>query len=962
MKFLVTLLFTTTLSAAPARYIVEFHRGGPVSLSSVDALREIDPGVRVRRQFTRALNGVAVELADRAAADAIARLPHVERVSVDGIAEAYGVEATSTNAPAVRRFGASANTGEGLVVAVIDTGIDHTHPALAGKVIGGYDFANDDADPMDDHRHGTHVAGIIAASGGPMTGVAPGVSLLAFKVLDEEGRGSTSDIVAGIERAITDGADIINLSLGKGGHPDDPMARAVENAVAAGIVVVVAAGNSGEFHTIGSPGVAHSAITVGATRDGEEIAEFSSRGPAGRSGAIKPDLVAPGVDVLSTVLRGGYARSQGTSMAAPYVAGAAALLLEQHPDWSPAAVKSALVNMAVPFAGEEVMTQGGGLVNLERAMQSDVFVTPSQVNFGLDGSLAPVWRSSRTITVRNGGGAPRPIELIADGLRITPSSVTLAPGETRSIEVAIDVDHETLGKPPTASFAVSGILEIVWDGGKARVPWAYLRAGRSIVTYTGTRPDVAWNFGGRAGSIAYEEEAVEALVEPGAYDIVAIAHLDGDVRVFVAEQQPITGDTILALAPQDAPYAVTFAGVDERGLPLSSPMFRTRLLTPDDGPSLVVPKVSGRTFHTTSFSERFGLYAIESSWDEERRTAYLVQYPVVRGLAADTTLRNDSSDLAAQQVSLRFSDSSERTVVIMPRDFPRGTDFGPMPETFRVASRSDQWTATVRMTPESADADFIGALHISVGTAAPQLLAPLVRRDQTGFFTSRRFPRPAIPTTIAPGAVLDLGSGPIHPSMNVSANPTSFGGEFDIRGNRGESQRDRPATFRAFDRDNVEVASGVTQFGGFGAALPGPGSYRAELRSGDGTMTVRFDTGPGVVNLQTLTSLTVLDGAGHHATRLHRGGNGSLVFSTSHETPSIAFRLRGSEIWQALNAVRVGEDSLLYGLIYRVDLANALENAGDVEIRIELVDGANSATWVGPAFTAVEGKRRAVRP
>ena len=957
MKILATLLLTTTLSAAPARYIVEFHRGAQVSLaSSTDALREVDPDLRVRRQFTRALNGVAVELADGAAIDAIARLPHVERVSVDAIAEAYETGAMRT-AP-VGNTKTRGDAGEGVVVAVIDTGIDHTHPALAGKIIGGWDFANDDDDPMDDHRHGTHVAGIIAATGGPMSGIAPGVSLLAYKVLDDEGRGSTSDIVAGIERAITDGADVINLSLGKGGNPDDPLARAVENAVAAGVVVVVAAGNSGSFHTIGSPGVAHSAITVGATLDTAAIADFSSRGPAGRSGAIKPDLVAPGVDVLSTVLGGEYGRSSGTSMASPYVAGVAALLVAAHPDWTPARIKSALVNMAIPFDGEEVMTQGTGLVSLERAMESDLSVAPTQVNFGLDGSLAPVWTSARTITVRNDSNAPRFLQLTAGNLRITPETLTLAPGETRAIEVAIDVDHEVSGTPPTDSFAFSGTIEIAWDGGMARVPWAYLRAGRSIVTYRGARPEVAWNFGSRNGSIAFEPDAVEALLEPGVYDIVAIAALDGDVRVFVAEQQAITGEAVLALAPEQAVHVVTFGAVDERGLPLQEPLFRTRVLMPDDGPALVLPKFAGRTIRSTAFSDRLALYAIESSWDAERRTAYVVQHPLVRGLAGPITLRNPSSELAAQPVRLRFEDSRERTVVLMPRDFPRGSGFGPMPETFRVPSGSDEWTATVMMTPEIEGADFAGALHISVGTEAPQLLAPMLRRDANGFFTARRFPRPAIPVDVAPSEVLDFGSGPIHASMRVSANETSFGGEFDVRGNRGESQREKPATFRAVDRNNVEVASGVTQFGGFGGALPGRGSYRAELRSGDATMTLRFDTTPGVVELPTLTSVTVLDGAGQHATRLSRGGNGTLVFSTSHQTPSIAWRLRGSAAWQPLNAVRIGEDAN-YALVYRVDLANALRSSGDVEIRIELGDG---ATWIGPAFTAVEGKRRAVRP
>ncbi|MCK5234119.1 MAG: S8 family serine peptidase, partial [Candidatus Aenigmarchaeota archaeon] len=133
------------------------------------------------------------------------------------------------------------------------------------KVIGGYDFVNDDNDPMDDNGHGTHVAGT-AAGNGSLKGVAPDAKLLAYKVLDAYGSGSSSDVIAGIEQAVNDSADVISLSLGSSGNPDDPASVAVDNAVDAGVVVVVAAGNSGPYaQTIMSPGTARNAITVGAT-------------------------------------------------------------------------------------------------------------------------------------------------------------------------------------------------------------------------------------------------------------------------------------------------------------------------------------------------------------------------------------------------------------------------------------------------------------------------------------------------------------------------------------------------------------------------------------------------------------------------------------------------------------------------------------------------------------------------
>ncbi|HXK37202.1 MAG TPA: S8 family serine peptidase, partial [Candidatus Paceibacterota bacterium] len=227
-------------------------------------------------------------------------------------------------------------TGTGIVVAIIDTGVDYTHPDLGGgfgtgyKVIGGYDFVNDDSDPIDDNGHGTHCAGIVAASGG-ITGVAPGASILAYKALDAGGQGYMSDVILAIDRAMDpnddgdtgDHADVISMSLGGAGEVDDPVCIAVRNAVEAGVTVVVAAGNEGpSMGTVASPGLAAEAITVGAIDKSDNLATFSSRGTIPDL-AIKPEISAPGVSITSTVPFSGtrlssptgYYSASGTSMA-----------------------------------------------------------------------------------------------------------------------------------------------------------------------------------------------------------------------------------------------------------------------------------------------------------------------------------------------------------------------------------------------------------------------------------------------------------------------------------------------------------------------------------------------------------------------------------------------------------------------------------------------------------------------
>ena len=251
-------------------------------------------------------------------------------------------------------------SSDDLVAAVIDTGIDAGHLDLnQGKVIGFKDFVNGQPAAYDDQGHGTHVAATIAgdgdASGGTYRGVAPRAALVGVKVLDEEGSGHSSDVIAGIQWVVanraTYGIEVINLSLGAAGCSagTDPESAAVNSAVAAGLVVVAAAGNEGPGScTIGSPGAAAGALTVGAVADtgagGIYLAGFSSRGPTA-SGATKPDVVAPGVGITSAAAgtTNGYFTASGTSMATPFTAGVALLMREANPALAPADVKQMLM-------------------------------------------------------------------------------------------------------------------------------------------------------------------------------------------------------------------------------------------------------------------------------------------------------------------------------------------------------------------------------------------------------------------------------------------------------------------------------------------------------------------------------------------------------------------------------------------------------------------------------------------
>jgi thermitase len=249
-----------------------------------------------------------------------------------------------------------------VLVAVIDTGVDYNHPDLQGIVVKGPDVSNGDGDPMDDHGHGTHVAGTIAArsNGEGVVGVAFGVKVLAIKALDEDGSGPEDGIARAVDAAVRNGAKVINMSLG---GPDDAWALrdAVARATRAGVLCVVAAGNDGDTRP-DYPAANPEALAVGATDTSDKRAYFSNYGDY-------VQIAAPGVGVYSTMRRGRYDMLSGTSMAAPHVAGAAGLLLSANAGLSVSKLKKLLVENGDSAAGFPY-TPSVKRLNLSRSLQA----------------------------------------------------------------------------------------------------------------------------------------------------------------------------------------------------------------------------------------------------------------------------------------------------------------------------------------------------------------------------------------------------------------------------------------------------------------------------------------------------------------------------------------------------------------------------------------------------------------
>jgi subtilisin family serine protease len=439
------------------------------------SIRSALPAASVRWHFRLVANGMAVVL-PRSQVAALARVPGVAAVWPNVRYHAAAVALGPEQIGADKLWGANLETaGNGMKIGIIDDGLDATHPYFdpsgfqyptgfpkgqtkytTPKVIvqrtfappkPSWKYASTPFDPTESF-HATHVAGIAAgdhganAGGTAISGVAPKAYLGNYKALTIPTPGfgldgNSAEIAAAIEAAVADGMDVINLSLGE---PEvepsrDIVVRAIEGAAAAGVVPVVAAGNDfGDFGhgSVSSPGNAPSAITVAAVSARNVLADFSSAGPTPLSLQLKPDVSAPGVDILSSLPRseGTWGTLSGTSMASPHVAGAAALLQERHPDWTVAQIKSALVQSgdAARVAGastEAVPTrEGGGVVDLPRADQPLVFAAPTGISFG---RLAPGGTVTRTVALTDAGGGAGVWTVSAPGLTVPPTVTVPGP-------------------------------------------------------------------------------------------------------------------------------------------------------------------------------------------------------------------------------------------------------------------------------------------------------------------------------------------------------------------------------------------------------------------------------------------------------------------------------------------------------------------------------------------------------
>jgi subtilisin family serine protease len=1010
------------LPLSPNGVIVEFHAparapGSPVRERFRRDLATMIYGkaavATIRREYSVVFPGAALD-GDPAVLRAIEALPYVKAIHPDLPVRALATGASLSQWGAMLRPATLATRGEGITVAVIDTGIDYAHPALGGglgpgfKVSGGHDFVNDDEDPRDDHGHGTHVAGIIAADSEAMIGIAPGATLVAYKVLDASANGQQSDVIAALERAVdpngdgdpTDHADVANLSLGGIGTPDDPQSLAVDAATAAGVIVCVAAGNEGsDPFSILSPGLARTAITVGAATEDGRVAPFSSRGPSVRLAAIKPDVLAPGTSVRSTAMGGSFLTKDGTSMAAPHVAGVCALIRALHAAWTPMQVKSAVTMTAGPIDAE-VMTQGAGLLDVSAAVSAPLVASQSHFDFGLDAQQGGVWRRTQAIEVTNMTSTPSRYRVTAISgqeaidVRATPALLELAPGATDTILVTITIDNTRA--IANAAFLHGGSVTLASNGPSLHLPWGVVTSSRATLeTEQAHGAFFVLADGIPRQPLWLSQNRAEVYAAAGEYEMVAVGYESqsgwpADVAL-VGATRDIAGDVLLSFTRADAPHRIVVRGTDPRGLPLSEGgteryLARFHVHTPP------LPCIRGLdlltadgVLWTSDLHSGFTVKVGEVGADPASNRIVALQYPIVAGVFHDVILGTTPADL--RRHPMRFVHSAGAA--------PRQMSLHSI--VLGTASADDPLCSVVVASWPIAGAEWAGDLYANEENIAGQIMAVALQSSEHGhapdvftsalrvrdgrFIASSALQPSPLTYAAADGETITYGDGPVLVAAHVALSVPSLHACVRIVGAAGEARpralesgemtvyddAGRVLLERRGDSVDTVLSTGDRAIVEFTTS-----TLSAAMHPMHATLSVVVDRTQDDTVPPRITSIAVVDGSARMTSTLRRGEAGALLFTVADagadgaNDPVVAsetrawFRAAGEGSWSPLAAVAIGEDGGLtatpLGVQYRAALDDAIAQRDvAIDLRIETADLAGNATTLvlEPAFTVV---------
>ncbi|GLW91334.1 S8 family peptidase [Actinokineospora globicatena] len=486
-------------------------------------------------------------------------------------------------------------TGKGVSVAVLDTGVDATHADVRKSIQASRDFTGEGGELADADGHGTHVASTLAGTGsvsaGKYVGVAPEAKLLIGKVCGGWGCAESS-ILAGMQWAVDSGAKVVNLSLGGTDTADvDPLEAAI-NRLSDKALFVVAAGNDGGYgaETVASPASADAALAVAATDKSDQFAGYSSRGPRVGDSALKPEISAPGTNIVAArskysnlgTKKDRYTSLSGTSMATPHVAGSAAIMVQRHPDWTPRQIKAALMGSAKRLDNATAFDQGAGRVDVARAVNQVGVTDPPAVSIGRQ-----AWPHSddqpvtKKVSYVNTAAVPLVLRLSLTGgapagmFRLSANEVTVPARGRADVEITVDTKVEASDTVHSAwIIAEGGVERITTPVAVDREPESYdltvhtvnASGDRSDSNFTllfgvsANRYRPIWTVGGEG----------KVRVRRGTYHVdTVISQPTGDGRVtsrkVVRPTVQVAADTTIDLNAADAkPIVIDFDRPDVR--------------------------------------------------------------------------------------------------------------------------------------------------------------------------------------------------------------------------------------------------------------------------------------------------------------------------------------------------------------------------------------------------------------
>ncbi|MFZ1288760.1 MAG: S8 family serine peptidase [Melioribacteraceae bacterium] len=975
------------------------------------------PSIQIEREFYKIFNGVSITI-PKGLINSIYSLDYVKKVHSNGRVKAFENESNHIiKADSVwNEFGVE---GDSIVIGILDTGIDYLHPALGGgfgknwKVIGGYDIINEDNDPMDDNGHGTHVAGIVSANTDSIKGVAPKSLLMAFKVLDNSGYGDDSQVLDGIERVLDpnndgnndDKVDIVNMSLGDvNGNPDDAISTAVNNAVELGVIFCISAGNSGNYNSIGSPGTAEKAITVGSTDKSDEISYFSSKGPNKKYYTIKPDILAPGNNVLSTLPRGFYEQLSGTSMASPQVAGVCALLKQIHNDWTPEMIKSAIMTTAKDISSDK-MAQGAGRIDALKAAKISTMVSPSSLSYGRDIDTLNHWVKYDTLEITNLNSSSQTYSIIINGqingISLEPNinNFSLEKGETQQLIFTLSVDNTILPNPSDSAFAYNGNLYINGEIDSLHLPWAFVKKPLLVFNtdilplyYLIYNDNFSFFRGSRLDSTFDNASQTEIMLDPGVYNIVFnfddFANENRKISYVVKENVEIYGSKEITINSTDALNLIQFKGVDENGTLLDTinSLIDCSFLSEDVnfGPPFSYFFPASTNFKTNNFNN-FDFYfrqlAIET---KEIHKIRIINYPKKVGMNGNYTFSNSPNNYLKQKFRISLvPDTKISKVMLGYHEINKFWGIIMLNPIFQIFNVNDIKDGEIFIVPNIDTSKTVikrSFFVTNIDTFNNEIIyQPDGSWFATGYFDTNNgkiniqdFPYVSIKSfmfnnfkepMISNANLFNFGDGAVYTNLDCGNSKSVIRSYPSFYGQLNEYRESDlyNSFYQIYDNSNnliisdslinyepFQVSTGKYKF------IVKNNHYTVDGKWGNSTTTAEFDLALEDPNPPTINSLQILNSEGIISSKMHLNEKCKIVFSVNgfDQNSYLYLKKEADSVWTEVT-LKDTVDLQNNGKYYTADLSNFTKydsTAIDLKINIIMTNNNKNEMILRPAF------------